>query len=538
MKLKLLYTPRYSTSVNDDSHSSESGVPYLPPLGIATLTSFMKSRHFFVDQDDLMIKVHHHNHTTDSPDDNIDLSVFNDEKRINEFIRTGYDPLLEKIGERILGMTKCSGYDVFGFSLYGPFNPSVSGISLVLAKLLKERYDVDVIIGGVIDDRVSSKMLNSGLIDCRIIGEFTCLPESNLLNYCESYERGVPYREIPGIIYSDNGKTVVNRVNHGKETIFVRPDFDGLPMDIYRTDVRSDWGESQILVLPYFFIKGCPFKCAFCARSNDPYWAFNDMDTVADDIEELSRRYDTRYFFFMNPEINPSYDVADRFADTVIERGLDISWTDCANFRNMDNRLLGKLKRAGAVRMIFGFETGSQRMLDLINKDLDIDRAERILAKAHELGIWSQIEIICGFPYETEHDIDMTIEFINKNSEYIKDFDIFKFWLDGLFKKFPGRYNIKKFESGPRVSVSGNRIEFEELDGMGWKEKLEQMNYHFDKIKKIEDRLFCNSLFSERTRSFTNMDNEEKLLLNFMKWWDKSHNIEYFEHGTVSLSDV
>ena len=533
MKLKLLYIPRYSTSVNDATNTTAGAVPYLPPLGIATLTSFLRDQNIEVDQDDLMIKVHHHNYRCDDPADRIDLTIFNDEERIDAFIETGEDGALEAVGERILAMTRCRGFDVIGFSIYETFNPSAAGVALVLAKLLKERHSVEIIIGGVIDKRVEAKLVGTELIDCRIIGDFRSLPELNLLTFCEAFARGTPKEDIPGIVYAKNGTVVSNYVDHKNRHVLVKPTFDGLPLDIYRRSLSHKVDgvarKSQILILPYSFVRGCPFSCAFCAHSTDPSWKTKTVETIVRELTELKRDYRTGYFYFLNPEINASYRFAEALADAINASGLAIHWTDCANFRNVDSTLLRKLKKAGAVRLIFGLESASQRILDYIRKGVRADYIERMLRTASEVGIWSQLELICGFPYETEADIDATIDFVTRNAPYIQEVDVFKFWLDGLLRMHPERFGIRKRMDGPKLAAEGNRCAFVEVNGMAWDKKVAQTDRHYEKLIEMK-----TPLFPKHDYEAIGLKPAEQLVLQYIRWWEVVDKEAWFLRGSVA----
>ncbi len=170
----------------------------------------------------------------------------------------------------------------------------------------------------------------------------------------------------------------------------------------------------------------------------------------------------------------------------MIKANLDLQWCDCANFREIDENLLLKMKRSGAVRLVFGMETGSSRLLKYIRKGATKEKIQKWLRYAHSLGIWNSIELIGGFPTETDADIAQTNEFIRANSGVIDMYAINPFYLykrAPLFEK-PERYGIKLYDGDSDKDVDyfeadggvGNVSErFDEINGLSWKEKDAQI---------------------------------------------------------------
>jgi radical SAM superfamily enzyme YgiQ (UPF0313 family) len=533
MKIKLLYLPRYPTRVTDVKNKQPSGVPFFPPVGISVLTSFLKTHNISVEQYDLMIKVHHYN-LTNPPEKQINLSKFNDEKRLNKFVEKGNDEELENEGEKILKMTKIKGFDVFGFSLYDSFTPSTAGVALILAKLLKEKVDATIIIGGIIYEEIEEKLLRSGFIDYRGVNTFFSPAEINLLNFCITYEKYGKGDKVLGVKFIDRDKKIrSNEVRYNKQ-ILIKPTFDGLPLELYKPKIYCEdkLGIStyNILVLPYFFIKGYPNKCAFCANSTLPYWAAKRPEEVAEDLYFLSKKYKTKYFFFLNPTINPTREYTEKVIAELKKKDVQILWTDCANFNGMDSELLRALKEIGAVRLVWGLESCSPRILKYIEKPFFTpEYAKEIMKNAFNLGIWNECDVICGFPYETEKDIQLTIDFIQENEMYIEKISLFKFWLDGKMKEFPEKYGIivKEKAKRPKLSRPGLRLAFDEINGLTWKEKIKQIDKHYCKLQKVIDKI--------EKKPLSNKNVEEVILMHFIDWWgrwDKVYDKEkkYFPH--------
>jgi hypothetical protein len=134
----------------------------------------------------------------------------------------------------MLKLTNCNGFDVIGLSLQSTDNPSVVGVALAIAKLLKEKYGVTIITGSLMEDNALIRLLKSKFVDCAIYSSSAAsIAETNLLRFCEMYEKGVDIHKIPGTIYLRNDKLVCN-------------------------SKFEDYKRSEKLFLSYQILMGCP----------------------------------------------------------------------------------------------------------------------------------------------------------------------------------------------------------------------------------------------------------------------------------------
>src|SRR3989344_445924 len=493
MKLKLLLVP---CDYRNPNTREPIGGPRTPPLSIATLTAHLRGQWFKVDQDDLEIKVTAHN---ESVGPRIDLSKFSDEGRIRRFFETGQDEDLVSLGERILQLTCTRGYDVVGLSLMNADNPSPPAVAAVIGKLIRERYGSTVLVGGHMDADTEKLLLSSGCADFGLSGDSqTAVGEINLLEFCQSYEAGTDLRQVSGVRYVKSGRLIEKSREYspqGKYQI-TTPTFVGLPLDPYRRKLEVKVGNEihhfQDLILPYFFMRGCPYECAFCNLSRAPLLNIKDPEEVASELKEMSREYRTRHFFFHNPLINPTFRFADAFAREIIRQDVSIRWTDCASVAGMNRDLLANLKEAGAVRLVFGFESASSRILRFINKPFTVERGSEVIRTAHERGIWTELELICGFPSERDADTAATVDFLEKNQQHIMACILHKFWMDGLIKDSPARYGIR-YAKRKDLKTDWLTFEWEEVGGLGYRARVEQTNRAYEQIRAVVENLFVRT---------------------------------------------
>lgn len=273
--------------------------------------------------------------------------------------------------------------------------------------------------------------------------------------------------------------------------------------------------DKRYLVTPYAFELTCTGACAFCDNDNRVPTDIKSVDQVVDELSELKEKGATG-IYFINSSFNNHYRRAEELCEKMIKHRLDLKWFDCANLRIMDEPLLDKMKAAGAVKLTFGVETGSQRLMDYVNKGTTVEKAARYLEYSNKIGIWNHIELIAGFPTETEKDLRDTLALIDriKDSVDLYTLNPFYFYPNSRFYREPARFGIRVLPAPPmqllnffypiyRI-VQQYSLKFDEVGGLAWKEKNEQI------VRSVKT-------LSEKIRSiatFRAIGNEHVYLLN------------------------
>jgi len=301
--------------------------------------------------------------------------------------------------------------------------------------------------------------------------------EKYLYNLIDNLENGRNPTKLEGIIYKKNKKIIYNTVQKKQHYDFPVPDFDGLPLDLYRfeppPELREKGYKKKMLLLPYFFQQGCINNCIFCDASAHPRLALKDTEENIQDIKFLSHKYKCKDFFFLNSSINSIYNYAMEFSDMLKEENLDLRWSDCAMFKNVDSKLLKNLRESGAISLIWGIESASSRILKSVRKSIDINIITKILKESSTLGIWNGIELIAGLPFEKDEDITATIDFVNRHLPYVDYYHLNAFQLRAsLLLNYPEKYGITNVK---KIKHPYFLFKFDEINGLEWEEKKGQI---------------------------------------------------------------
>jgi radical SAM superfamily enzyme YgiQ (UPF0313 family) len=159
--------------------------------------------------------------------------------------------------------------------------------------------------------------------------------------------------------------------------------------------------------------RGCLFECAFCDTSVGgkkvrAYSAARCMDLV----RELQERYGVREIIFHDDIFTFHRKRLIEFCNELIAQKVDLTWSCVSRVDTVTREVLELMAKAGCWQIAFGIESGSQEILDLLNKGTTLERIRRTLEWCREVGIRSRGYLMIGVPGETHETIRATIEFI------------------------------------------------------------------------------------------------------------------------------
>jgi anaerobic magnesium-protoporphyrin IX monomethyl ester cyclase len=179
--------------------------------------------------------------------------------------------------------------------------------------------------------------------------------------------------------------------------------------------------------------RGCVRKCSFCTHivGQKVYRTMSAARTVAEIRRQMDLYPQRNTVEFTDSLINGNVrrlaEMSDMLVDYRLERvaknrrgNWDFGWVGMAIIHpTMTPGLLRKMRHAGCVQLRYGFESASQKVLDSMQKKVDMRDAETVIRDTHRAGIGVFLYTLVGFPTETEADFQMTLDFIERNASYI-----------------------------------------------------------------------------------------------------------------------
>jgi len=156
--------------------------------------------------------------------------------------------------------------------------------------------------------------------------------------------------------------------------------------------------------------RGCPQACTFCDRSvfGNRYRFFSE-DYLIELLSHLSQKYGIRHLVFGDDQFAASKPRLLRLCEKMAAGNLQIRWNCDARVDSVDPELLRMMKRAGCWMISYGIESGSQKILDNIQKGFSLAQVERAVRWTKEAGIRAKGLFMIGYPEETEETLNQTL---------------------------------------------------------------------------------------------------------------------------------
>lgn len=170
--------------------------------------------------------------------------------------------------------------------------------------------------------------------------------------------------------------------------------------------------------LPLITSRGCPFNCGFCVAPeiNGRKWKARSAENVVDEISYFKHRFGVSEFHI--EDLNPTLDKQRMIGISrlLIERKLDIKWkiAQGTKLETLDEEVIGWMARAGCNYISISPESGSDEILRLMDKPVNVEYARKIVRSMAGRGIYSQACFVIGYPGEAKAHLDKTTALAKK----------------------------------------------------------------------------------------------------------------------------
>ncbi len=209
-------------------------------------------------------------------------------------------------------------------------------------------------------------------------------------------------------------------------------DLDKLPMPAWDYFVRMpyNWGVDWFREQPVFTMntsRGCPFRCTFCSVGSiwGKQYTYFSAERIVSDIEYLTREYGAKGIYFREDNFTLNKKRLVEFCELLLKKGINIPWACETRVSNLNKDIVELMSRAGACGFYFGVESGSQRILDFLKKDIKVDQTRKTFELCHRFGINTAASVIVGVPTETEDDLRQTYSLLNDIKPTVTWFNVF-----------------------------------------------------------------------------------------------------------------
>ncbi|MCK5624621.1 B12-binding domain-containing radical SAM protein [Candidatus Pacearchaeota archaeon] len=338
--------------------------------------------------------------------------------------------------------------NVYGITTYVP---SIK-ISENIAKICKEKNpSAKIVVGGAHPTEAPREM--SSLFDIIVIGE----GELAFLDILKDFP---------------NNKRYYQKALEKKLDLYPNPAYHLIDPFSYK---RTIGGETSLTLLTS---RGCPYSCSFCGLDKSHQTVKKrSPESVAEEIKGLKEKYGIKKYNFQDDIF--TIDRKRLYAMLDLFKPLDIGFRAFGRAGINNQEDFFRLKEAGCDMLAWGIESGSQKILDKMNKKSTVQDNKDVIKWAKEAGITSRSFFILGFPGETKETIEETKRFIeetNPDQFFISNFvpypgtDVWKhpekYGITHINKDFDNYYQVDKtFSGGANIETESlTKEEFKELE--------------------------------------------------------------------------
>jgi len=326
--------------------------------------------------------------------------------------------------------------------------PEIIGISIVLRQqlfssmtfcaMIKEQFPhIHVTIGGNTVTRLRDVLPSTpnlfALFDSAVFYE----GETAFLQLIEAVGSGKDLSHVPNLMHRDSSGIHTNTATYAEHmSELPPPDFDGLPLEKYFVPDR---------VLPYLATRGCYWgRCDFCDHGEGYTAGYRTkkIQEIIDEIQYLKTKYHTRHFHFTDESYPPA--LFRKLTRKLVESKMDIAWTTHIRFEKslLDDEVWQDAKDSGCKFLHMGYESGSERVLKLMDKATTTEVIRKSLELSSRHGVWNHVMGFFGFPGETYEDAKFSTQFLEENKEHVHSIGFGTF---DLSKHTPVAKNPEKF---------------------------------------------------------------------------------------------
>jgi len=299
--------------------------------------------------------------------------------------------------------------DLVGFTV---LTPSFLTVGKICELIKSYNKNIITVLGGTHPTALPRDSLQNKDFDFLVLGE----GEVTFLDLLNALRNNKEYSSIDGLAYRRDNEIIINKRRELIEDIdiLLPPARDLLPLRKYPVSTSFGYFARNSTTLSVG--RGCPFNCTYCASKI--MWhqkcRIKSGGNIAREMEEIVKKYKFNNIEIID-DIFTLYEP--KLYDTLKEikkKRLKIRWNCYTRADKINKTILQEMKSAGCYSLMFGFESGSQKILDNINKKVTVEQMERAYSLTKKVGIKPYPNFMIGSPGESIESVNETINFIKR----------------------------------------------------------------------------------------------------------------------------
>jgi len=276
--------------------------------------------------------------------------------------------------------------------------------------LLCRELKIKTAVGGAHATALPAETLIDAACDFTVSGE----GEGPLLELAAALKNGSGAESVAGLSFLREGRAVVNARGEPLDIDQLPiPDRRLLDKELYSRGYTTPGVPAGGTVL--FTSRGCPYRCSFCASQviNGPRVRLRGMDKVLREVDEIAAlgyehiTVDDDTFALKKSRVL-------EFSAHLARSYPGLTWNCDARAGELDEEMLAAMKGSGCRKIAVGAESGSQRVLDAVNKGIKVGQIKETFGLIKKHGILAQAFFMIGHPEETREDLAATVRLIHE----------------------------------------------------------------------------------------------------------------------------
>jgi anaerobic magnesium-protoporphyrin IX monomethyl ester cyclase len=308
-------------------------------------------------------------------------------------------------------------YELVGISGLAGDYPFVAWLS---GKFKKIHPGMKIVLGGYLASALPGVLMERLPIDFVVVGE----GEETMVSLAKVLSQGADPSQVKGLYFRDaSGRIGTTPPGSSIKDLdrLPLPPWDYFPMDRYLGDRHPGFGEyldkEESGLISLMASRGCPFGCIYCDHTVKGYRPrYRSVEKVIEEIEVLLDRYGRRIktFYFWDDILIWDREWIIDFCRFLLDREIKIRWTCNGHVNRVEPEVMRLMKEAGCENVRFGIESGSQRILDALNKGVRVERALEALRTCLDAGLTLTLYLMVGMTGESEETIEETARFFKE----------------------------------------------------------------------------------------------------------------------------
>ncbi|MFC1853647.1 B12-binding domain-containing radical SAM protein [candidate division CSSED10-310 bacterium] len=303
---------------------------------------------------------------------------------------------------------------IVGITFATPLYPEATSIAKIVRSVYADR--VLLIGGGVHPTSLPEETLSDSEFDVLFLGE----ADETLPQFLAQEQQD--WISIPGLAYKQNGKMHFTARSKHLQNL------DDLPFPAWDLFDLSRYKSPRITsrrnpVGSIITSRGCIHRCIYCNKNvlGNRFRALSPLRVV--DELEFTLQSGFHEIHIWDDQFSTDLDRAKQICELIIRRGLKFPWNIFNGIRvnSLDEEFLRLAKKAGCYSISFGVESGNQKVLDSLHKDITLEEYRQALSLVRQIGMETVTYFMIGLPGETEGTMQQTIDFaMELNADYAK----------------------------------------------------------------------------------------------------------------------